>query len=139
MRKVFFHLTFVVYGICLSHSHYQYRLQLPYKGHRTYLTNHMGSMLHHIATLVINSLGADTHTCKHTHIQTLWTEAILRNQAHAWFKNLKWVIHENICNSKILLAHYAVNISSCKISTNTVYKPILCTYVCVCCSYLVIT
>ena len=77
--------------------------RLPYKRHRTYLTNHMGSISHHIMPLVINSLGADTrthmHTCRHTHTQThtqtythihthkhtqiqIFTDkAILRNQA----------------------------------------------------------
>ena len=34
------------YG-CLRHAHWRYRLQLPYKSHRTYLTNHMGSISHH--------------------------------------------------------------------------------------------
>ena len=45
----------------------------PYKNHKTYLTNHMGSISHHIMPLVINSLGGgQTHTRKHTHtrIQT---------------------------------------------------------------------
>jgi len=58
---------------------------------KTYLTNHKGSISHHITPLVINSLmGGHTHT----HIQTSWTEAISRNQAragqrpaHAWFNN----------------------------------------------------
>ena len=38
---------------------------LPYKSHVTYLTNHMGSISHHMTPLVINSLGGghtDTHT-----------------------------------------------------------------------------
>ena len=60
------------------------------------LTNHIGSISHHIMPLVINSLGLDTHVNKHSHarIQTFVTETILRNQAHgrrrpalAWFKN----------------------------------------------------
>ena len=54
--------------ICLRHAHYRYRLQLPYKSHRTYLTNRTGSISHHIMPLVINSLGADTQT--HTRLQT---------------------------------------------------------------------
>ena len=53
------------YG-CLRHTHYQYWLQLPYKSLRIYLTNHMGSISCHITPLVINSLGADTHTCIQT-------------------------------------------------------------------------
>ena len=55
--------------ICLRNAHYRYRLQLPYKSHRTYLTNCMGFISHHITPLVINSLGGG-HTCKHTRIQT---------------------------------------------------------------------
>ena len=84
-----FHDTY----ICLCHAHYRYRLQLPYKSHRTYLTNRMGSISHHITPLVINSLGiGHTHTYTHIHLRT---EAILRNQARAslwlvltWFKNI---------------------------------------------------
>ena len=83
-----FHDTY----ICLHHAHYGYRLQLPYKSHRTYLTNCMGSISHHITPLVINSLrGGHTHTQAYRHS---WTEAILRNQActsrrpaRTWFKN----------------------------------------------------
>ena len=60
---------------CLRHAHYQYQLQLPYISHRTYLTNRMGSISHHITPLVINSLGGrhtckHKHTCKHTHTHT---------------------------------------------------------------------
>ena len=67
-------------------------IQLPYKSHRTYLTNHLGSIYrHHITPLVINSLmGGHIHTHRRSR-----TEAILRNQvragrrpAHAWFKNI---------------------------------------------------
>ena len=81
------------YG-CLCHAHYRYRPQLPYKSHRTYLTNHMGSISsHHIAPLVINSF-RDQHT-QNTHAYGhSQTKAILRNQVHAglwlvhpWFKN----------------------------------------------------
>ena len=78
--------------VCLCHAHYRYRPQLPYKSHRTYLTNRMGSISHHITPLVINSLRG-RHTNTHAYIRT---ETILRNQAHAslwpahaWFKNLK--------------------------------------------------
>jgi len=46
---------------------------------KTYLTNHKGSILHYIMSLVINNLGASAHT---HHIQTLQTKAISRNQAH---------------------------------------------------------
>ena len=37
-----------------------------YNCHRTYLTNHMGSISHHITPLVINSLGGG-HTHKHAY------------------------------------------------------------------------
>ena len=37
--------------------------------HRTYLTNHMGSISHHITPLVINNLGGG-HTHTHTHTNT---------------------------------------------------------------------
>ena len=43
----------------------QYWLQLPSKSHRTYLSNHMGS-ISHITPLVINSLGGG-YTHKHTY------------------------------------------------------------------------
>ena len=72
------------YG-CLHHAHYRCRPQLPYKSHRTYLTNHIGSISHHITPLVIHSLrGGHTHTDAYRHSRT---EAILRNQARAWFKS----------------------------------------------------
>ena len=61
------------------------QLQLPYKSHRTYSTNHMGSISQHITPLVINNLGADTHTHANRHTQAYRcsrTETILRNQAH---------------------------------------------------------
>ena len=42
-----------------------------YKSHRTYLTNHMGSIPRHIKPLVINSLGGrHTHINTHTHTHT---------------------------------------------------------------------
>ena len=41
--------------------------QLCYKSHRTYPTNHMGSISYHIMPLVINSVGADKHTYTHKH------------------------------------------------------------------------
>ena len=57
--------------ICLHHAHYRYQLQLPYKSHKTYLTNCMGSTSHHITPLVINSLGGrHTHTHARTHAHT---------------------------------------------------------------------
>jgi len=36
---------------------------------KTCLTNHKGSISHHITSLFINSLGADTQTNTHTHTQ----------------------------------------------------------------------
>ena len=80
---------------CLWHAHYRYRLQLPYKRHRTYLTNHMGPISRHITPLVINSLRVGTHTRTHAHTyRHSRTEVILRNQvctglwlAHTWFNN----------------------------------------------------
>jgi len=61
---------------------------------KTCLTNHKGSISHHITPLVINSLrGGHTHT--HASILTLWTKAISRNQLcaglwleRAWFNKL---------------------------------------------------
>ena len=80
-----------MYG-CLRHAHWRYQLQLSYKSHRTYLTNHMESISYHIMPLVINSLGG-RHTHKQTCIPTFVVKAILRNQARqpvcAWFKNFK--------------------------------------------------
>jgi len=55
----------------------------------TCLTNHKSSISHPIMLLVINNLGGG-----HTHILTLRTKAISKNQSHAglwlvcvWFKN----------------------------------------------------
>ena len=54
-----------------------------YESYRTYSTNHMGSISHHITPLVINSLRAHTHTHTHTNIHTdVSIETILRNQMH---------------------------------------------------------
>ena len=60
----------------------------------SYLTNHMGSISHHIMPIVISSLGGgqtdrqtdththtNTHTHTHEHIPTFTDKAILRNQA----------------------------------------------------------
>ena len=95
-----------VYG-CLSHAHQRYQLQLPYKSHRTYLPNHMGSISHHIMPLVINSLRVGhTHTCKHIHMHIRrhsQTEAILRNISGSFpqkwkFRSSCWKGRENnIC------------------------------------------
>ena len=69
--------------ICLCHTHYRYQPQLPYISHRTYLTNRMGYISHHITPLVINSLGGgDTHASTHAYKHSR-TEAILRNRARA--------------------------------------------------------
>ena len=76
--------------ICLRHAHYWYRLQLPYKSHKTYLTNRMGSISHHITPLVINSLGGGhTHTHTHTRIHPHRnnTKKPGARRPRAWFKN----------------------------------------------------
>ena len=39
-----------------------YSFHHRYSNHRTYSTNHMGFISYHITPLVINSLGAETHT-----------------------------------------------------------------------------
>jgi len=75
---------------------------------KTCLTNHKGSISHHIMPLVINSLGGG-HTHTHTRIQTSRTKAISRNQscagqrpARAWFnKSIN-----SICNKTTLVAMY---------------------------------
>ena len=41
---------------------------VTYKSHRTYLTNHNGSISRHVTPLVINSLGG-RHTHTHTDIR----------------------------------------------------------------------
>ena len=71
------------------------------KSHRTYLTNHTGSISHHITPLVINGLRMDTHANTHAY-KPSWTEAILRNQAcashrpaHACFKIME---RDNLAN-----------------------------------------
>jgi len=64
---------------------------------KTCLTNHKGSISHHIMPLVINSLGGGhKHTHKHTRILTSRIKAISRNKSHAgqrpahtWFKKIK--------------------------------------------------
>ena len=54
----------------------------------------MGFISHHIMPLVINSFGGGhTHANTHTHIPTICTESIIRNQAHAWFNNHVIVHH----------------------------------------------
>ena len=76
----------MIYVLC--HAHYRYRLQLPYKSHRTYLTNRMGSISHHITPPVINSLGADTHTHIHYRGQKQFYETKRAGiqPAYTWFK-----------------------------------------------------
>ena len=82
---------------CQSHVHNDN----SYSGHitadscRTYLTNCMKSISHHITSLVINTL-ARRHTHTQTYISTIHTGTIFRNQVHtglclvcAWFKNHK--------------------------------------------------
>ena len=83
------------------------------------LTNHM-SPYH---PLVINSLrGGHTHTHTHTYTHS-WTEATLRNQAHAslwrvhaWFKNTQELVH--IGKEQEIITHY-IHIS------NTLYSVLL--------------
>ena len=62
---------------------------MPYKSHKTYLTNHMGSLSHHIMPLVVHSLGGG-HTHKHTCIRTFADRSNSKKPgvrpAHAWFK-----------------------------------------------------
>jgi len=60
---------------------------------KTCLNNHKGYISHPIIPIVINSFRGG-HT--QTHILTLWTKAISRNQSHTgqrtvytWFKNSK--------------------------------------------------
>ena len=103
---------------------------VPYISHRTYLTNHMGSISHHITPLVINSLGGrhthtQTHTRKHTHANTHTrilsrTEAILKNQAHAglwpactWFKNHNYSTGKIVCIYYIYPYKSRVYINTC--------------------------
>ena len=46
----------------------EYRLQLLYNSCRYCLTNHMGSISHHITPLVVNSFGGrHTHIYRHLH------------------------------------------------------------------------
>ena len=62
---------------CQGHAHQRYQLQVICNSCRTCLTNHMGSMSHHITILVINSLRTG-QTHKHTY-KDIRTEIILRN------------------------------------------------------------
>ena len=81
-----------------------------YNSCRICLTNHIGSISRHITPLVINSLGADTQTHRHTHTYTdIQTEKNLRNQVHTslwpvsvWFKNI-------IDYSNLILINYYYN------------------------------
>ena len=75
--------------------------------HRTYLTNHMGSITRHITPLVIHSFWG-RHTLKHTCIQAFMDKSILRNQAcadlepaHSWFKNLILNIYQTLVISTL--------------------------------------
>ena len=75
------------------------------KCHRTYLTNHIGFILHYITPRVINSLQGrhsyvHKYTCTHTDI---CTEIILKNQvcachkqAHTWLKNFVTILQPTI-------------------------------------------
>ena len=62
-RLASFHDAYII--ICLRHAHYRYRLQPPYKSHRTYLTNRMGYMQYHTTSrhwLLMVSGRTRTHT-----------------------------------------------------------------------------
>jgi len=82
---------------------------------KTCLTNHKGSISHHIMPLVINSLrGGHTHT--HTHIAR--TKAISRNQSHAGL----WPAHA-WSNKKKVKKRFCVNllcISTCYLVALTI-------------------
>ena len=69
-------------------------LQLSYKSHRTFLTNHIGSISHHITPLVINSLGGrHTHTYTHTHAHTHThtnTHTDIRRQSNSKKPGMRW-------------------------------------------------
>ena len=54
----------------------------------------MGSISRHIMPLVINSLGADTHTNTHTNVrgQSNSKKPGTRRPAHAWFKKVHNII-----------------------------------------------
>ena len=64
---------------------------INYKTHRTYLTNHLGSMSHYIMPIIIHSLGADTHT--HINIQAFVDGSnykklgVCHCSRRIWFKN----------------------------------------------------
>ena len=116
---------------------------VPYISHRTYLTNRMGSISHHITPLVINSLrGGHTHMQAHTRILSQ-TEAILRNQAHAglwpactWFKNHNYSTGKVVCIYYIYPYKSRVHISTCaQINTAVQHSKVINT--CVKCSLLI--
>ena len=74
------------------------------QSHRTYLTNRLGSISHHITPLVINSLG-DGQTNTHTYTyRCSRTETILRNQACSrWTPGLKIFLYS--CILYVLIDH----------------------------------
>ena len=100
------------YG-CLHHAHQQYRLQLPYKSHRTYLTYHIGCISHHITPLVINSL-EDGHT--HTRIQTFADRSNSKKPGTRWphMPGLKWPPFKTIKINTNLINEYTVTLSQLK-------------------------
>ena len=86
-----------------------------YNSYRTCLTNRMWSTSYHITSLVINSLGVDTYTCKHTYTHTLThtdihIETILRNHMHTWFKKHSDQIRRNTYN-KTCKSYLSVHIN----------------------------
>jgi len=66
-----------IYGFCHDFNYHINERETP----KTCLTNHQGSISHHIMPLIINSPGVDTQAHTHTHILTLRTKAISRNHA----------------------------------------------------------
>ena len=105
-----FHDTYM----CLRHAHYWYQLQLPYKSHRTYLTNHMGSISHHIMPLVINSLGGGhTHMQTHTHTQTHIHTDIRGQKALCifYFLHFRYNFHVYLASMQIFYLPYTYKFS----------------------------
>jgi len=85
------------YRICHDFNCYINKREIP----KTCLTNHKGSISHHITLLVINSFGMGIHI--HTHMHTYITDKSnfkkpvmcwLKASARTWFNNL---LHTHAC------------------------------------------